>query len=110
MSYIDVEADCGGTLRIFRNRKSIDLIGIDNGRTAETTGEAFLEKRYCEEHDLSVGDTVTVLGSTLDIVGTGSVPDYDAPVKSISDVSAESSLFGLASLQMSSTVISSAAP
>ena len=96
MSYIDVEADCGGTLRIFRNRKSIDLIDIDNGRTAETTGEAFLEKRYCEEHDLSVGDTVTVLGSTLDIVGTGSVPDYDAPVKSISDVSAESSLFGLA--------------
>lgn len=96
MSYIDVEADCGGTLRIFRNRKSIDLIDIDNGRTAETTGEAFLEKRYCEEHDLSVGDTVTVLGSTLDIVGTGSVPDYDAPVKSISDVSAESFLFGLA--------------
>ena len=72
---IDVTAKDGSKLRVFRKRNDIDLIELDSGRLAEKKGEAVVEKRYSEEHSLSVGDKLTAGGVEFEIVGIGTTPD-----------------------------------
>ena len=55
-----------------------------------------LEKRYCEENEIHVGDKIKIAGTSYQVVGIGSTPDYDAPYRNLSDSSAESSQFGTA--------------
>ena len=92
---IDVTAKDSSKLRVFRKRNDIDLIELDSGRLAEKKGEAVVEKRYSEEHSLSVGDKLTAGGVEFEIVGIGTTPDYDAPFENFSDTAVSSKGFGL---------------
>lgn len=83
-------------LRLMQNRVRMNLIEIDEGKPAQKEGEIVLEKRYCEEHGYTVGDGIRAAGREFVIVGIGTTPDYDLPVASLSDMSAESALFGTA--------------
>ena len=40
-----------------------------------------LEKRYCEENGITVGTEIVIADRSYQVVGIGSVPDYDAPLK-----------------------------
>ena len=60
------------------------------------TAEVVLEKRYCQENGLTLGDEISLGGELMRIVGIGSVPDYDAPFKDLADSSVDSKNFGLA--------------
>lgn len=95
MFSFDVEMPDNSVLRIFRVREKIDLIDLDYGRIPKNSGEILLEKRYCEEHEISVGDMVKIGENDYTVTGIGTVPDYDAPTKNFSDASVDSSLFGL---------------
>ena len=95
MFSFDLEMPDNSVLRIFRVREKIDLIDLDYGRIPENSGEILLEKRYCEEHEISVGDMVKIGENDYTVTGIGTVPDYDAPTKNFSDGSVYSSLFGL---------------
>ncbi|MBQ8194923.1 MAG: ABC transporter permease [Oscillospiraceae bacterium] len=90
------DMDMGGsTLRLMKVRKEINLLHVDEGRLPTDAGEAVIEKRYSEEHDISVGDSISVGGVSLTVTGIGSVPEYDSPMNKLSDTAVESSLFGL---------------
>lgn len=91
----DAEMSDNSVLRVFKVREKVDLIDTDEGRTPEKTGEIFLEKRYCEEHEISLGDTLKIGEKVFVVTGIGTVPDYDAPTKKFSDSSVDSSLFGV---------------
>lgn len=93
---MDIESGKNKILRVMKNRTDINLMTLDDGKLADKAGEAALEKRYCEENDIKIGDKITLADTELTVTGIGSVPDYDMPVKNISDASAESSGFGLA--------------
>ena len=43
-----------------------------------------------------VGDKIKIAGTSYQVVGIGSTPDYDAPYRNLSDSSVESSQFGTA--------------
>ena len=94
MFNMDLEAEDGSILRLMKNRESINLIDLDDGRLAKTNREIVLEKRYSEEHELTVGDNIKVGGMDFEIVGIGSTPDYDMPIQKFSDMAVESSSFG----------------
>lgn len=91
----DVDMEDGSVLRIFRNREKIDIVSVEQGVSAEKSGEICLEKRYCEENNISVGDRVEIGGNELTVTGIGSALDYDAPTKNISDASIQSKIFGI---------------
>lgn len=93
---MDIESGKNKILRVMKNRTDINLMTLDDGVLADKAGEVALEKRYCEENDIKIGDKITLADTELTVTGIGSVPDYDMPVKNISDASAESSGFGLA--------------
>ena len=52
------------TVRIFKIRESIDKIHYIEGKKPKKN-EIVIEKRYAEEHDLSVGDTFELAGKEL---------------------------------------------
>lgn len=95
MFYLDFLQEDGSTLRVYRNREEINLLELDEGRAPEAGDEAVLEKRYCEENGICLGSTVQIGGETYRVVGIGTVPDYDAPYRSLADSSVDSRNFGL---------------
>lgn len=96
MFSIDSELDNGSVLRIMENRDSINLINVEKGNVASDNDETLIEKRYAEEHNLNVGDKIKISSKEYTICGTGSVPDYEMPLRKMSDSSIDSSSFGLA--------------
>lgn len=91
----DMKMSDGSTLRLMKVREKINLIQLDEGVLPTKTGEAVIEKRYSEEHGISIGDSVEVGGASLTVTGIGTVPEYDMPIGKFSDTAVESSLFGL---------------
>ncbi|MBQ7980260.1 MAG: ABC transporter permease, partial [Oscillospiraceae bacterium] len=90
------DIDMGGsTLWLMKVREEINHIHIDDGALPTSNGEAVLEKRYSEEHNISIGDTIEIGGVSLTVTGIGTVPEYDMPIGKLSDTAVESSLFGL---------------
>lgn len=92
--YLDFEGKHNSTIRVFRNRKKINLINISKGQMAEKEDELVLEKRYAQENEITLGDTLVLGDKVFTIVGIGSAPDYDQPMKKMSDTAVDSKNFG----------------
>lgn len=90
----DIDVD-DSTLRLMKIREEINLINIDSGELPAKIGETIIEKRYAEEHNISIGDSIEIYGTKLTVTGIGTVPEYDMPLNKLSDTGVESSLFGL---------------
>ncbi len=93
--HVDFPAEDGGTLRVMKVRRTIDLIECDEGVYPEADGEAVIEKRYAEVHGLHVGDAVRAGRWEFVISGIGTVPDYESPIAKMSDSIVDSQSFGL---------------
>jgi len=91
----DMPTDDGKVLRLFKNREKTDIIQLTKGRNAQGKGEALLERRFAEVNGYDVGDKLTAGGEEFEIVGLGTVPDYDAPLRKLSDTGVQSEVFGL---------------
>ncbi len=82
-------------LRVFSERKEVDLPQADFGRVPRESGEIFLEKRYCEEQGISLDDELVIGGHSFRVCGTCTSPDYETPYRDLSDSAVDSSLFGV---------------
>lgn len=96
MFYLDFLQEDESTLRIYKNREEINLLELDEGQMPQMAEEVALEKRYCEENGITVGTEIVIADRSYQVVGIGSVPDYDAPLKNMSDSSVDSKSFGVA--------------
>lgn len=94
--YLNFEQKDGSTLRVFKNRKKIDKIHLDEGKLPKNDREVVLEKRYATVHHLKTGSKITIDQKTYKVVGIGSVPDYEACYEKLSDSTVDSKQFGLA--------------
>ncbi len=90
----DLSLDDGSVIRIFKNRVLIDRVVLDKGREARADNEIVLEKRYCEEHGINVGDVLSIGGVGINVTGIGSSVDYDAVLRKLSDTAVDSTVFG----------------
>ncbi|MGN0395114.1 MAG: FtsX-like permease family protein [Coprococcus sp.] len=99
--YMDYSLGQDVVLRVFEQRKKIDLARADVGRLPEKDGDILMEKRYCEDNGLQVGDCVKIGEHSFTICGIGTVPDYDAPYRNLSDSAVNSSQFGIGFLMES---------
>lgn len=93
---LDFSIEDGSTLRLMKNRKTLNRIETDSGRLAETENEIVLEHLYASAHNISVGDNITVGGQEFTVCGIGITADYDLCLQNKSDMSADGSVFGTA--------------
>lgn len=110
-SYFDSLRSDGSTLRIFPVRTKVNLPIVEEGRIpvlhhadsseiARSSGlsvhEIFVEKIYAGIKGIRLGDLLSVEGVDYTVVGIGAVPDYDTPLKNLTDFSSNSRAFGIA--------------
>ena len=93
--YLDFYQKDSSILRIYKNRSEINRIEVEEGALAAKVDEIVLEKLYAKKHGLTLGSELIVAGITFKVTGIASSPDYDLPLKNITDSSAQSNIFGL---------------
>lgn len=89
MFFYDVTSKEGFSLRLFENRKSIDLPYTESGRLPQYKNEIFLDKNFAVLHGIICGDTLSVGGTALTVCGTGCLPDYGCVRRNTSDVAGD---------------------
>jgi X-X-X-Leu-X-X-Gly heptad repeat protein len=94
--HLDYLQDDGSTVRVFKNRTSINIIYPNKGHIPEKDDEVLVEQHYAEEHNLSIGDSLNIGSKKLNVCGIGVTPDYDNVLQNMSDISAEGKKFGTA--------------
>ena len=67
-----------GTVRAFANRTEVDLAAYVEGRAPESDNEIALDRVFCANNDLRLGDRVTAGGSEFELVGICTLPDYSS--------------------------------
>ena len=108
MFSFDADSSNGSVLRVFKTRKKTDLITLDEGRLpnadktqngtdgkSNASQEAVVEKNYASKNNIKIGDNITISGVSVEVVGTGSVPDYDAALKTFASPAVDSEKFGV---------------
>ncbi len=99
MFSFDADSSNGSVLRVFKTREKVDLITLDEGRlpNLENTDnyEAVIEKNHASVNNIKIGDTIPISGVNVKIVGIGSVPDYDAALKTFASPAVDSEKFGV---------------
>ena len=88
--------ETGGKLRIFKNRRSVNLVCLMEGEIPETANEIAVDRMHAANNGLSVGDTLTVDGKTLEISGLVALSDYSALYEKASDMMFDATKFGVA--------------
>lgn len=99
--YMDFSLNDESSLRIFKNRKKINLISLDSGRMAKKENEIVIEKHYAEKHNYKINSNIIIGKKVYTITGIGSVPDYNMVIASPSDVSSDIKQFSVAFLSES---------
>ena len=93
---IDIEVDNTDIIRVFRNRKKINLLDLDEGRKPEKDDEIVIMNLYAQRNAIRVGDPIILAGREYTVCGVGCIPDYNLTVKNFSDMTADPESFGIA--------------
>ena len=56
--YKEAETSGGHTLRLYKERKQVDLVSLHKGRLPRSEGEITLDRLYAENNGLDVGDEI----------------------------------------------------
>ena len=83
--YSDIET-YGSIIRVFPNRKYIDLAYPEYGSLPKNDDELFLEKMYAKNHNISVGDAFYIGDRQFWVSSIGCLPDYGYVKRNSSDV------------------------
>lgn len=95
--YIEEDTEeIDSVLRIFKNREEINKVCIMRGKLPTASDEIAIDRMYADNNSLSVGDTLTVGGKKLKIIGLVALSDYSALYSNPSDMMFDAVKFGVA--------------
>ena len=66
----------GTQARTFPNRGQYNQVVYAQGRAPETDAEIALDRVFCQNNELELGDTVTLAGRSMQLVGIMTLSDY----------------------------------
>ena len=76
--YVTLKDESEKTYRLFKIRRQIDLIDIFEGQLPERDDEIALDRAFCDNNDLSLGDIITIEGDDFVLCGKIALSDYSA--------------------------------
>lgn len=95
--YVEEDTDdFDSTLRIFADRKDVNKVCLLSGEMPEAENEIALDRLYAKNNDLVIGDSFSVAGKSLKVVGIVALPDYSALFQNNTDFMFDSIKFGVA--------------
>lgn len=84
------------TVRVFSYERSINTFYLLEGSMPENSGETAIDPKFAESHGFKIGDRIVFNSKTFTITGFGITPDYINILKSMTDMTASPSTFGVA--------------
>ncbi|WP_170287680.1 ABC transporter permease [Aquibacillus halophilus] len=92
----DVSLDDNTTIRLLDATESINQYALIEGARLEKKNELLISPSFAKEHNMSIGDSITLEGKSFTIVGKMAIPDYVYPLKSVSGFITQPENFGAA--------------
>lgn len=103
--YVEEPLTNGSTMRIFKERKEVNLPCVMDGELPDSADEIAVDRMYADNNKIGVGDTLTVQitkrdgtvkeGKTYTISGLVALPDYSALFSDNSDMMFDAMMFGV---------------
>lgn len=93
--YSDLSVSNDTTMRIYKNRKDVDLVCLMKGTFPQAEDEIAIDRMYADNNNLSVGDTFSIENNELKVVGLVSLSDYSALFSDNDDMMFDSVKFGV---------------
>ncbi len=103
--YVEEALTNGTTMRIFSNRKEVNLPCVMDGELPDSADEIAIDRMYADNNELQVGDPLTVRltakdgtakeGKTYKICGFVALPDYSTLFSDNSDMMFDAMMFGV---------------
>ena len=84
------------TLRTFAHRTEIDLAAYAEGRAPQSAGEIAVDRVFCKNNDLSLGDEIDVNGRRFTVCGIMTLADYQALFEDNASFTVNTLTFGTA--------------
>ncbi|MBR3316338.1 MAG: hypothetical protein IKG21_00765 [Atopobiaceae bacterium] len=86
-------------VRLYKNRDgSFDGVAYAQGRAPRAAGEVALDRVFCANHNLGLGDTVRIANEDFELVGICTLSDYQATYKNADDFMFNATTFTVAQL------------
>ena len=79
------DSNYSGTIRVYNERRDIDLYDILSGRSPENDREIIIDRMHADNADIKVGDTITVSDTDFEVTGLAAFVDYSALYESNTD-------------------------
>lgn len=80
------EGNDNAVVRVFKIREDLNTACVIDGRLPEGKGEIAIDRMHADNIGISIGDTITVNGVDLEVVGLVALPDYSTLFKKNSDI------------------------
>lgn len=94
--YKEAETPDGHTLRMYKERKQVDLVSLHKGHLPEADGEIALDRLYAENNGLEIGDEIRAGERTYTICGLTAFSDYSALFRKNTDTMFDAQRFSVA--------------
>lgn len=94
--FLDESLKGGKTLRIFVNRKEVDLACVMEGRLPKSKNETAIDRMFASNNHISIGDTLRGENGDLTVVGFVALSDYSSLFKNNTDSMFDALNFGTA--------------
>lgn len=98
LKYINLSNEKGDKIRVYKNRKEVNLPCVMEGKLPSTDEEIVIDRLYAENNDYNIGDIITLANKDYKISGTVALPDYSVLFENNSDAMFNASNFSIALL------------
>ncbi len=101
--YLDLKIDGykSSKLRLFAERKKINLLGYYHGRAPKKTNEIVIERIFASNNQLKVGDKIKINRRAYRISGIAAFADYSTLLRKNNDILPDNDNFCLAMVKQS---------
>ena len=93
--YSEMETDNGSTLRVFADRKEVNIPCVMEGTLPEQKDEIAIDRMYAQNNGIAVGDTLHVGDNAFTVSGLVALPDYSALFSDNNDSMFDALRFGV---------------
>lgn len=85
-----------GTVRVYSQRKNVDLFDIMEGRVPENDSEILIDRMHADNAGIGIGDTILAGNTEFEVVGYASFVDYTTLYESNTDTMFDALTFDVA--------------
>lgn len=95
-NYVEAQTDDNKTIRIFAIREEVNKVCLMEGEMPDKLDEIALDRAFCNNYDISVGDSIVISGKEKKVTGFVALSDYSSLFSDNSETMFDATAFSVA--------------